>query len=289
LAFVVATALIYIGLVPWHYYSDDHNVRALAIAFLSGALVGATEILSRYRDEQVKAILSPDGLLYVLFNGAVSTFALILIFRFENSVPGLSFFKGNSLTAAIAAGFGSTAIMRTRIAVIKGTDNKDVSIGPDIVINLLLSMIDRRIDRWRAARRQEIIATHFPQLKALGSIDQASQYLMSSLLSFQNLSDSEKQQFSDTVDRNKKGGSDVNVQFQALGFLFLTVVGEENFASALAKAKEIQGPAAPPPVPATPTVAPPAIPASGSPPPVPATPTVAPPAIPTSASPPPVP
>lgn len=282
---MVATGLIYICLVPWHYYSDDHNFRALAIAFLSGALVGATEILSRYRDEQVKAILSPDGLLYVLFNGAISTFALILIFRFENSVPALSVFKGNSLTAAIAAGFGSTAIMRTRIAVIKGTDNKDVSIGPDIVINLLLSMIDRRIDRWRAARRQEIIATHFPQLKALGSIDQASQYLMSSLLSFQNLNDSEKQQFSDTVDRNKKSGSDVNVQFQALGFLFLTVVGEENFASALAKAKEIQGPTAA----ATPTVAPPAIPTSGSPPPVPATPTVAPPAIPTSASPPPVP
>ena len=103
--------------------------------------MGATKILSRYRDEQVKAILSPDGLLYVPFNGAISTFALILIFRFENSVPALTVFKGNSLTAAIAAGFGSTAITRTRIAVIKGTDNKDVSIGPDIVINLLLSMM----------------------------------------------------------------------------------------------------------------------------------------------------
>jgi hypothetical protein len=183
--------------------------------------------------------LSPDGLVYVIFNGAISSFALILIFHFRDTIPAFSAFKSN-LLAAIAAGFGATAIMRTRLAVIKGSDNKEISIGPDIVINLLLSMIDRRIDRWRAARRQQIVADHFIALKSLGSIDQTSQYLFASLLAFQNLGDAEKQQFTDTIEANKKKISDINIQFQALGFLFLTAVGEENFESALEEAKKIQ-------------------------------------------------
>jgi hypothetical protein len=272
LLFFLLLIPIYVWIVPCHYYSDRNNIRAFAIAFLSGSLVGATEIVSRYRDEQMKAVLSPDGLLYVVFNGAISTFALVLIFHYESSVAAFSMFKDSSLGAAVAAGFGSTAIMRTRLAVIKGTDNKDLSIGPDIVINLLLSMIDRRIDRWRAARRQEIIARCFSDLRSLGSIDQASQYLLSTLLAFQNLSDSDKQQLAERVQQNKQSTGDVNIQFQALGFAFLTVLGEENFASALQKARQIQSttplsnsplsapPTAPPPVPSvTPPPAPPIV------------------------------
>jgi len=238
--FVILLIPVYAWLIPSHFYSGGDHVRAIVIAFLCGALVGVTEIASRYRDEQMKAILSPDGLLYVVINGALSSFALVIIFHFQYSVAAFGALKDNPLTAAIAAGFGATAIMRTRLAVIKGSDNKEISIGPDIVISLVLSMIDRRIDRWRANIRQQIVADHFSEIKSLGSIEQASQYLLASLLAFQNLSDTEKQQFTDTLERNKKNISDVNIQFQALGFLFLTAVGEENFESALQKAKAMQ-------------------------------------------------
>ena len=91
-----------------------------------------------------------------------------------------------------------------------------------------------------AARRQPIVANHLATLKSLGSIDQTTQYLFASLLAFQNLSDTEKQQFTETIEANKKKISDVNIQFQALGFLFLTAVGEENFESAFDKSKKIQ-------------------------------------------------
>jgi hypothetical protein len=237
--YIILLLPIYALLIPWHFYTDGNNGRAIILASLCGGLVGVTEIASRYRDEQLKAILSPDGLVYILFNGAISSFALILIFHFRDTIPAFTTLK-STLLAAIAAGFGATAIMRTRLAVIKGSDNKEISIGPDIVINLLLSMIDRRIDRWRAAKRQQIVADHFSALKSLGSIDQTSQYLFASLLAFQNLSDTEKQQFTETIEANKKKISDVNIQFQALGFLFLTAVGEENFESAFDKAKKIQ-------------------------------------------------
>lgn len=286
---------IYFFLIPWHYYTDNWatNARALGIAFLCGALVGLTEIASRYRDEQVKAITSPDGLVYILFNGAISTYALILIWHFKDN-PAFATLTKNPLGAAIAAGFGATAIMRTRLAVIKGSDGKDVSIGPDIVLSLLMTMIDRRIDRWRSLRRQQIIARRFDDLKALGSIDDASEYLLGSLISFQNISEADKKEVNDQVQQNKSAGvRDPYIQLTTLGYIFLTVIGEDNFYQALTEAKHLQtrkmpagqtspgGPILLATTPATvppPAVPPPSTPLVGTqPPPVPPTPPAPPP------------
>jgi hypothetical protein len=234
---------IYLFLIPWHYYTDHWatNAQALGLAFLCGALVGLTEIASRYRDEQVKAIMSPDGVAYILFNGAISTFALILIWHFQNN-PAFTFLKDNPVGAAIAAGFGATTIMRTRIAVIKGTDNKDVSIGPDIVVSLLLSMIDRRIDRWRSLQRHLMIEQSFNDLRALGSVDDASEYLLASLVSFQNISEADKKAVNDQIQQNKTAKvRDPYIQLTTLGYIFLTIAGEENFHQALKEAKTVQG------------------------------------------------
>lgn len=238
LCFAILT-ILYLTLVPWRFYQEGENGRAIAIAFLCGALVGITEIASRYRDEQMKAITSPDGLIYILFNGVISTFALILIFHYKHA-PAFAALKDNLVAAAMAAGFGATAIMRTRLAVIKGSDNKDISIGPDIVINMLLALIDKRIDRWRAARRVEIVYNHFDKITALGTVDNASQYLLSSLVAFQNLADMDKKQLTDLIQSNKDSKYSVNVQLAAIGFLFLTVVGEENFEGLLTKAKQLK-------------------------------------------------
>jgi hypothetical protein len=239
---LLCLAPIYFLLIPPHYYFDNwaSNARALGLAFLCGALVGLTEIASRYRDEQVKAITSPDGLVYILFNGAISTFALILLWHFRDNAA-FSFLRGNPLGAAIAAGFGATAVMRTRLAVIKGSDGKDVSIGPDIVLSLLMTMIDRRIDRWRSLRRQRIIAQYFGELRELGSIEQASEYLLGSLISFQNISETEKKEVNDQIDKNNKAEiHDPYIKLTTLGYIFLTVVGEENFDQVLKEAKNLQ-------------------------------------------------
>lgn len=239
---LVCLAPIYLCLIPHHYYTDNGatNARGLGLAFLCGALVGLTEIASRYRDEQMKAITSPDGMVYILFNGAISTFALILIWHFQDN-PAFTVFRNNPLGAAIGAGFGATAIMRTRLAVIKGSDNKDVSIGPDIVLSLLMTMIDRRIDRWRSLRRQRIIAQYFDELKALGSTDDASEYLLGSLVSFQNIGETDKKEVNAQVQQNKAAKvRDPHIQLTTLGYIFLTVVGEENFDQVLKEAKNLQ-------------------------------------------------
>jgi hypothetical protein len=241
---IACLAPIYLLLIPQHYFLDNWaaNARALGLAFLCGALVGVTEIASRYRDEQIKAISSPDGLVYIVFNGAISTFALILIWHFRNN-PAFSFIKNEPLGAAIAAGFGATAIMRTRLAVIKGSDNKDVSIGPDIILSLLMTMIDRRIDRWRSLKRGQIIAESFSDLRALGTIGDAGDYLLASLNSFQNLSETDKKEINGQVKQNAAAEiHDPYIKLTTLGYIFLTFAGEQNFRQVLEKAKDLQHP-----------------------------------------------
>ncbi|MDQ3172605.1 MAG: hypothetical protein M3Q91_02715 [Acidobacteriota bacterium] len=52
--------------------SDLNKGRALVAAFMFGALVGLAEIASRYRDEPLKAVGSPYGLVYLFLNGYLS-------------------------------------------------------------------------------------------------------------------------------------------------------------------------------------------------------------------------
>lgn len=109
--------------------------------------------------------------------------------------------------------------------------------------------------------------------------------LGASLLSFQNLSVAEKQRITDIIESNKKLGYSDNIQMQALGFLFLTIVGEENFASVLAKARKIQG--SPPLVPGPGVTTPPAVPPAAGPPAPAVNPPIVPPPVPPATTPPP--
>lgn len=59
--------------------SDLNKGRALVAAFMFGALVGLAEIASRYRDEPLKAVDSPYGLVYLFLNGYLSMLAFLLI------------------------------------------------------------------------------------------------------------------------------------------------------------------------------------------------------------------
>src|SRR5207245_1717227 len=96
-------------LIPGITNSEMNQVRALAAAFLFGALVGLAEIASRYRDEPLKAVKSPYGLVYLFLNGYISLLAFLLIVKFPAIFGTLS---GNMFLAALSAGFGAMIVMR---------------------------------------------------------------------------------------------------------------------------------------------------------------------------------
>jgi len=145
--------------VPW---------RAGLLAFLCGTSVAVAEIVSRYRDEPLRATLSPFGLVYLMINGAIALglLAVVLKYRTQLGLPA----SVDSFWAAVLAGFGSTGLMRTRLAVIRGADNKDISIGPDIVVKTLLQMVDQYIDRARASARLKKVVENIESITSLGTM-----------------------------------------------------------------------------------------------------------------------
>src|SRR5262249_3212871 len=141
--------------------------RSVIWAFVFGGSVGMSEIVSRYRDEPLRAVWAPFGLIYIVVNGMLAVFALFVITRYPEK---FGFTAGQPVPAflsALLAGFGSMAVMRTRLMVLKGSDNKDISIGPDLVIKTLLQMVDQYIDRDRAANRLHIVTVNLGNLKML--------------------------------------------------------------------------------------------------------------------------
>ncbi len=175
--------------------------RSVVWAFAFGASVGMSEIVSRYRDEPLRALGSPFGLIYVAVNGILAVFALFVITRYPEK---FGFTVGQPVPAflsALLAGFGSMAVMRTRLMVLKGADNKDISIGPDLVIKTLLQMVDQYVDRDRAANRLRIVTANLGHLKSLAgrlkTFRAVADYLLASLFAFQNLDEERKKQLQD--------------------------------------------------------------------------------------------
>lgn len=249
--FVISLVLIPPGRV-------DGLWRAALLAFLSGALVGASEIVSRYRDEPLEALIrSPFGPIYVVVNGYLSFLAALLILRYPDKFKGI---VGDQLLVGLAAGFGATLVMRTRLAVIRGPDGKDISIGPDAIISGMLQLIDANIDRYRAARRQRLVVRYMPQMRQFGSFPMAAKYLLAALLAFQHLDETLKTQLNGIVKDYETQPLPVDIKYLALGFVFLTIVGDQHYAAVLENAVTLFGttPTGSPgtPVPAVPPVPP---------------------------------
>ena len=210
--------------------------RAAVFASICGALVGVAEIASRYRDEPFNAIRSPYGLVYVILNGTLSFLAFFLIEHYSDSFQAL----GDRFLKALAAGFGAGAVMRTRLAILKGEGDKEISVGPDYVITVLLNMFDENIDRARARRRQTIVIDNLPKIRGLGSFKRAADYLLASLLAFQNMSEDEKKLLNEIISNYEDQPLPDDIKYLALGFVFLTLVGESHYGDVLDNAAKIQ-------------------------------------------------
>ncbi len=114
--------------------------RAVVATAVFGMLFGASEIISRYRDEPFKAVVSPYGLVYLAVNAAISIAALAMIFHFDQFFSALA---ASDLRATLAAGFGATIVMRSRLIVLRAADGREIPIGPDFVIKTLLGTVDK--------------------------------------------------------------------------------------------------------------------------------------------------
>lgn len=203
-----------------------------ALATACGVLVGFSEISVRYRDEPLRATFNRYGVAYLIINGTFSGCAFILLRAF-----GTSLFPRAAeppLLAALVAGFGAMVVFRSKLFTFRTDDGKDVGVGPDIVIGSILRVVDRKVDRLRASRRQRLV---FERAKRIANemrnsdFDLPNNFVTISLASFQNLSTEEKQAIVAKSDDLKQKLKDQPALLKAmvLGFVVLDVTGEENF------------------------------------------------------------
>jgi len=234
-----------------------------AATFLFGALVGFAEILSRYRDEPLLATFTNSGMSYLAINGIISTVAFAILRKYPTQI--FSGLKDDLLLTAVVAGFGAMSVFRSKLFSFKSGDGTEVPIGPAIVLDTILKMIDHKIDRHRATARQTRV---FNSMFEIRDFSGTSDYVEASLNSFQNLSADDKRAISEGIkDLKTTTNWPDSLKCLALGFVFLTVAGDENFDLVVSNVKRYlqtlqpppgqppgggQGPAAGPQVPAGP-------------------------------------
>jgi hypothetical protein len=210
------------------------NIGAgVSLSFILGGLAGFSEIVSRYRDEPIRATANRFGAGYLVLNGFLSAAAFGFLIRYPKQI--FSPLANDNLMLALAAGFGAMAIMRSKLFIFRGEDGKDYPIGPSIVMETFLRMLDRKIDRLRAAKRQQRV---FDQMKDITDFDNVADYLVASMLSFQNLTDQEKKDLVTVIDDYRKQTDwPKALRTMAVGFAFLTLAGEENFDQVIGNLK----------------------------------------------------
>ncbi len=116
-----------------------------------GALVGGSELISRYRDRPGSLIRVPSTWAYVLINAGAGVAALLLThaFRWTFGAHDPDVVRA---TQVLVAGLGSMALFRSAVFTVRVHD-EDVSVGPSALLSSLLAAADRGVDRVRAQHR----------------------------------------------------------------------------------------------------------------------------------------
>jgi hypothetical protein len=228
-AVVAFVALVTLGIeydVP-SGMAEHGGWACLALTF--GVAVGASELVSRYRDEPVRATEAPAGLAYLGIMGLVSGLTYGLLAQYSSSIfPGLA---DDHLMMAIVAGFGAMAILRSKFFTLRTAAGEDIAVGPDAAISAFLAAADRGVDRTRASRRLELVSQEVARVgpSPTGTAD----FLEVSLQALQNLSNDDKRQFVEAIKSVKASAYPEQLKLQVMCFVLLNLTGERTFVDVM--------------------------------------------------------
>jgi hypothetical protein len=215
----------------------NYNLFLLLCA-LFGASVGASEILSRYRDEPFIAIASPPGERYIAVNAGISLAAFYLLHYFGDRIfPGLT---KDPLLTSIVAGFGAMVVMRSKMFTFKTESGESYAVGPDAVLSIFLTSVDRQIDRYRASRRQSLV---YEEAQNVENPATARDFLRSFLVSYQNLSNQERLEIDGEIRNIYENQADLRsprLKFMTVAFGFVNIMGENNFKALVEQLRKYQ-------------------------------------------------
>lgn len=194
----------------------------LFFAFLSvaaiGAAVGVGELVSRYRDDPVRATSSTPGVVYVSLNALAAVGALAL----AQNLGWASAAEAVSFPWVLACGFGAVAVLRTSIFTVRA-GAQDISVGPSVFLQVVLQAADREVDRRRATQR----ALAVDRIMQDVSFDKANESLPAFCLALlQNMPQEEQERLARDVVALSESSMEDDAKVRALGLVLMNTVGE---------------------------------------------------------------
>lgn len=185
-----------------------------------GATAGGVELLQRYRDAPWRTMREAASFFYLLLNAIASTIAyhLVLVFdvRFGLTAPAQV-----AAVQVMVAGLAAVAFFRTTLFTVKSGDSV-IEIGPSAMMEALLTVTDRTIDRSRAERR----ATDVPVIMAGVDFPKASEALPAFCFgAMQNVTDLEQKAAREAVTKIAGTSLSNGLKVNLLGLLLVNLSG----------------------------------------------------------------
>lgn len=155
---VLLIGIVFIALLGFFGYENSFAttlVSPACFAIVIGGLVGCVELLGRYRYAPLRAAFTVSGGAYIAINlmAAWAAFYMIDAFQVLQNTT-----VAKDLTHILLAGFGSLVFMRSSFFKVRVGD-ADIGIGPSVVLDTLLLVADRGVDRREAVERAQDIAS----------------------------------------------------------------------------------------------------------------------------------
>jgi hypothetical protein len=198
---------------------------------LLGGLLSVSELMSRYRDEPIRAVSNPPAILYVVINvgAAVAALAAARLFGWSFGVDPANA-EQLRWTQVVVAGLGAMALFRSSLVNVR-VSGQDVGVGPGTLLASLLETADRAVDRVRGRQRALAIAPLMHDIsfeKAYIALPTYCTHLM------QNLSAHDQDNLADRVQSlADTTNMDDHAKALALGLLLVDVLGENVVKAAI--------------------------------------------------------
>lgn len=198
---------------------------------LIGLLVGAGELVARYRDAPFKVLFTLPSLFYLLLNAAAAVAALGSIRAF-----GWTFGLSDPPDAieprwaqVLVAGFGALAVFRSSFFTVRVAD-QEVGIGPSSFLQVVLGAVDRAVDRRRGRERAAAVR----RIMSGVSFDRAHEALPTYCLALmQNLPNEDQEALGQKVSALQLASMEDHAKALALGLAIIDAMGEDVLASAV--------------------------------------------------------
>jgi uncharacterized protein YejL (UPF0352 family) len=214
-----------------------------------GALTGAGELISRYRDSAEKALANGSAVVYVGVNAGAAATAFGLI-----QAMGWRFGAAEGSSALpwvqiLVGGFGAMALFRSSLFMVR-IGSSDIGIGPIGFLEVVLDAADRGVDRNRARARAYRVSEIMDGVKPDGDFDDAMfedaavALPMLCLALMQNASAQEQEILGEQVRRLTKAKASPDLRLLNLGLALMNFVGEHVLDAAVkayrGKTKELK-------------------------------------------------